>query len=235
MTSTLLLRLSGPMQSWGTSSNFETRRTDRIPSKSGIVGMIGAALGMTRGDDFRSLSEKLRVGFRVDRPGKLLLDFHTVQPIDLNGKLTYREYLCDAVFLAGIESDDTTIFEISKAINNPFYPIYLGRRSCPPDKPVFYAIKVNAELEDSLIEEMPLVEDTGSFGSLPIYYEPKNIDSSTRFVRDEVVSFDMSYRHHRNRPAKTINKTLYIDHDPMAELYMSEQESGGEKNVHDSD
>lgn len=235
MTSTLLLRLSGPMQSWGTSSKFETRRTDRYPSKSGVVGMIGAALGMTRKDDFQSLSEKLRVGFRVDRPGKLLLDFHTVKPINLNGKLTYREYLCDAVFLAGIESDTSMIYDISNALNNPFHPIYLGRRSCPPDRPVFHAIKDNTELEEALAGEMPLVEDTGSFDSLPIYYEPKSIDSATRFVRDEVVSFDMSYRHHRNRPIKMMNKGLYIDHDPMAELNMSEQKLGGDEIVHDTD
>ena len=218
MTSTLLLRLSGPMQSWGTSSNFETRRTDRFPSKSGIVGMIGAALGMTRQDDFQSLSKKFRVGFRVDRPGKLLLDFHTVQPINLNGKLTYREYLCDAVFLAGIESDNQRIDEISNAIRNPFYPIYLGRKSCPPDRQVFYAIKENTKLEDALLGEMALVEDTDNFNSLPIYYEPEKIDSYTRFIKDEVVSFDMSYRHHRDRPIKMLIKDLCIAHDPMAEL-----------------
>lgn len=48
--STLLLRLAGPMQSWGTDSKFDVRRTQREPSKSGVIGLIAAALGIPRQD-----------------------------------------------------------------------------------------------------------------------------------------------------------------------------------------
>ena len=52
----LLLRLAAPMQSWGTDdSKYETRKTEREPSKSGVIGMLAAALGYKRDE-----SEKLR-------------------------------------------------------------------------------------------------------------------------------------------------------------------------------
>lgn len=42
---TLLLRLAAPLQSWGSDSKFETRKTGREPTKSGVVGLLAAALG----------------------------------------------------------------------------------------------------------------------------------------------------------------------------------------------
>ena len=42
----LMLRLAAPMQSWGTDSKFEVRKTNREPTKSGVVGLLAAALGL---------------------------------------------------------------------------------------------------------------------------------------------------------------------------------------------
>ena len=41
---TLLMRLAGPMQSWGTTSRFDQRDTGKEPSKSGVVGLLAAVL-----------------------------------------------------------------------------------------------------------------------------------------------------------------------------------------------
>ena len=71
--STLLLRLAGPLQAWGYDSKFETRRTGREPSKSGVIGLLAAALGRKRDESIEDLRE-LRFGFRVDREGQLLHD-----------------------------------------------------------------------------------------------------------------------------------------------------------------
>ena len=78
--STLLLRLAGPLQSWGTDSKFDVRRTGREPSKSGVIGMVAAALGIQREEDerIRELAG-LRFGVRADREGKLLRDYQTVK------------------------------------------------------------------------------------------------------------------------------------------------------------
>jgi CRISPR system Cascade subunit CasD len=76
-TSTLLLRLAGPMQSWGTQSRFGIRDTGLEPSKSGVIGLLCAALGWGREHDVTDLAE-LRMGVRVDRAGVLRTDYHTV-------------------------------------------------------------------------------------------------------------------------------------------------------------
>lgn len=73
----LVLRLAGPMQSWGSRSQFNRRDTDDQPTKSGIVGLLAAAAGRRRGDPIEDLVG-LRLAVRVDQPGTLLRDYHTV-------------------------------------------------------------------------------------------------------------------------------------------------------------
>src|SRR5512136_490986 len=86
---TLLLRLVGPMQSWGMQSNFTHRDTGLEPSKSGVIGLICAALGKPRDENHPdnarkpSLDElaKLRMGVRVDREGLVQCDYHTANNV----------------------------------------------------------------------------------------------------------------------------------------------------------
>lgn len=67
---TLLLRLAAPLQSWGSDSKFETRKTDREPTKSGVVGLLAAALGLRR-DDTEGLAPAERPALcRAGRPGR---------------------------------------------------------------------------------------------------------------------------------------------------------------------
>ena len=79
MPSTLLLRLSGPMQSWGASSRFKQRATEQVPTKSGVLGLLAAAQGRQRTDDLQDLAA-LTFAVRVDQPGSLLRDYQTAQP-----------------------------------------------------------------------------------------------------------------------------------------------------------
>ncbi|MGH9839496.1 MAG: type I-E CRISPR-associated protein Cas5/CasD [Blastocatellia bacterium] len=82
---TLLLRFIGPMQSWGIDSRFVMRETGLEPSKSGVIGLLCAALGKPKKDeeaehpDYPPLSRLagLRLGIRVDRPGVMQVDYHT--------------------------------------------------------------------------------------------------------------------------------------------------------------
>ena len=101
---TLLLRLAAPLQAWGADSKFETRKTGREPTKSGVIGLLAAALGLRR-DEREALLRLtgLRFGVRVEREGQLLVDYHTAKTQDeKTSYVTYRHYLQDAVFLAGI-------------------------------------------------------------------------------------------------------------------------------------
>lgn len=75
----LLLRLEGPMQSWGTRSRWDVRDTGLEPTKSGVIGLIGCALGLSRGDtELERLDDALIFGVRIDRSGVISTDFHTV-------------------------------------------------------------------------------------------------------------------------------------------------------------
>jgi CRISPR system Cascade subunit CasD len=163
MSEVVALQLSGPLQSWGGHSRHTTRGTLTHPTKSGVLGLCAAALGRPRGSDLSDLAA-LRFGVRVDRPGTLLVDFHTVSaashgPLEPRaqrlptsgggrlkpgeGKISRRYYLQDAVFVAALEALDDDgwdlVDELQEALQRPRYPLFLGRRSCPPDRPVFLA------------------------------------------------------------------------------------------------
>ena len=110
---TLLLRLAGPMQSWGTQSRFTVRDTGMEPSRSGITGLLCAALGRPRDADLSDLA-RLRMGVRVDREGAVRRVYQTAggSPRGENygvatvgGKglgvvLSNRYYLADAFMMA---------------------------------------------------------------------------------------------------------------------------------------
>ncbi len=128
----LLLRLAGPMQAWGDSSRFTRRETRPEPTKSGVLGLLAAALGRRRTDPIEDLAA-LRFGVRVDQRGRLLRDFHTAHRWS-DGKsmpLSYRYYLADAVFVAGVEGDAPLLEGVADSLSSPGFPLYLGRRSCP--------------------------------------------------------------------------------------------------------
>lgn len=151
---TLLLRLAGPMQSWGTTSRFDQRDTTKEPSKSGVIGLLAAALGIDRevwDDDLRALAG-LRMGVRHDRPGVLKQDYQTAQNIISADRskthptaVTMRDYLADAVFLVGLEGTNRNLLERAHAaLQNPMWPLALGRKSYVPAELVW--------LDDGLVD-----------------------------------------------------------------------------------
>jgi CRISPR system Cascade subunit CasD len=141
---TLLIRLQGPMQSWGTTSRFDERDTQLEPSKSGVLGLICAALGRDRKEPVADLAA-LRMGVRVDREGVPMRDYQTATGVLLaTGKVdahrtvvSPRFYLADAAFLVGLEGTDCSQLEgIQKALGSPVWPLSLGRKSFVPGLPV---------------------------------------------------------------------------------------------------
>lgn len=122
------------MQSWGTSSHFETRNTDYYPSKSAVIGVIAAGFGYSRDEDdiIRELN-KLDFAVRVDQVGLLKKDYQTARRLKKDEPyVTNRYYLEDAIFVVAISNDDDKwIEEIYTAIKNPYFQPFMGRRSCP--------------------------------------------------------------------------------------------------------
>ncbi|MEE3393609.1 MAG: type I-E CRISPR-associated protein Cas5/CasD [Lachnospiraceae bacterium] len=132
---TILLKFSGPLQSWGTSSHFETRHTDPYPSKSAVIGMIAAAFGYRREDPVISKFNNLSFAVRTDQTGAIIRDFHIAQKAKPNGEfdrnyVTNRYYIEDGIFVTAIGSDDEEfITNIEDALKKPYFQLFLGRRS----------------------------------------------------------------------------------------------------------
>lgn len=163
----LLLRLAGPLQSWGSASRYGRRGTDPRPTKSGLIGLLAAAQGRRRSDPIEDLVG-LRLGIRTDQPGTLLRDYHTVSgdrwpskrlPVASGGfrkkeastQVTQRYYLSDAVFVAAISGAEDLIDGLADALRRPAYPPFLGRRSCPPATPPLLGV-VAGDVEGALAE-----------------------------------------------------------------------------------
>lgn len=239
--STLLLRLASPLQSWGADSKFNRRETERAPTKSGIIGLIAAALGRQRHeaiDDLRSL----RFGVRIDQEGTLLRDFHMVHEelfwkrfASKYAHLTNRYYLSDALFLVGLEGEDEFLRRIDSALQNPYYPLFLGRRSCPPEGRVSLGIRSGIDLLDALKEEPWLVSEyVGRWKpakiQLRIITDAEENEEGSFFQQDDPLTFDQTHRKFEHRilrqhPSHVItnfysrhNSNVATNHDPIAEL-----------------
>jgi CRISPR system Cascade subunit CasD len=213
--STLLLRLAAPLQSWGDCSKFEVRGTGREPTKSGVIGLLASALGISR-EDAEALKplNTLRFGIRADREGHLLRDFHTARDTK-TAYVTYRDYLSDAVFLAGLESDDDAYLEqLMYALKHPVYPLYLGRRSCPVTLPLVIGIR-KCDLVSALKDE-PTFTDGKVPNGIRIQYDDA---TGAPIARRQDVPESFSIRH-RSHGWRIVTEEILPspEHDPMAEL-----------------
>lgn len=151
----LLLYLDGPMQSWGSSSRFGRRTTLAFPTRSGVTGLLAAAMGVQRGNT-GALAELARLRMEVvalekeRRPFQRWTDYHTVGggydldthrlqiPRTANtGKprgtvLTSREYLSDARFGVLFIGDGELLKRCQAALLDPVWGAWLGRKCCIP-------------------------------------------------------------------------------------------------------
>lgn len=162
MPHVLLLRFAAPMQSWGISSRFSIRDTAKEPSKSGVIGLLCAALGISRceanktDERFVKMTE-LKMGVRVLREGVPENDYHTAQKVAIadseikitkkikikNTELSKRHYLADADFLVALESDDAAFLtSLHEALQKPVWQLFLGRKAFVPAVPVYFREEV---------------------------------------------------------------------------------------------
>jgi CRISPR system Cascade subunit CasD len=143
------------MQSWGVQSRFRYRDTGLEPSKSGVIGLLCAALGRPRTAPVDDLAALL-MGVRVDGEGVVKVDFQTAggshrrdeqgygvaqfdgSPPDT--AVSYRYYLADANYLVGLEADtpaqETLLRQLDQSLAHPVWSLYLGRRAFPPGEPI---------------------------------------------------------------------------------------------------
>ncbi len=173
MTDYLLLRLYGPMASWGEIAVGESRHSAVHPSRSALLGLLGAALGIERDDDGaqQALIRGYRFGIKLECPGMPLRDYHTVQygvpPRKMRFRsrrqelladkvgtlLSTREYRCDSLALVAVEAlpgAPYSLEQLSEALQRPYFPLYLGRKSCPLALPLAPVKVSTATLREAL-------------------------------------------------------------------------------------
>ncbi|MFD8822765.1 type I-E CRISPR-associated protein Cas5/CasD [Streptomyces sp. NPDC059605] len=234
--SVLTLRLAGPLQSWGGSARFTRRTTESAPTKSGVIGMLAAASGIERGDDAALVSlAALRFGVRIDQPGTRVRDFQTAHHsvTKTSMPLSERFYLADAVFVAALEGDHTFLASLHAALRAPVYPPFLGRRSCPPARPVELGLYDETSLGQVLADEewqaSPWYRRQRrgeATVSLVVLREADENEHDTDFQRDQPLSFAAEHRRHALRTV--VSRTVDIPnpdavpsrrrHDPFEAL-----------------
>jgi CRISPR system Cascade subunit CasD len=158
---TLVFRLYGEMASWGEIAVGEDRHTASHPSKSAIIGLLGAALGIKRGDEEKQhqLQHGYSIAVEVFSTGHLLRDYHTTQVPSSVGKVNYRtrrdeivlgkkqlgtilssrEYRCGALAVVAVRALDSapySLADIKTHLLQPKFHLYLGRKSCPLAAPL---------------------------------------------------------------------------------------------------
>ena len=180
------LMLDAPLMSWGHSSRFQRRTTALHPTRSGIFGMICAALGADKGSTVEQewlarlepmrltvLAIPRRAGVSIRR----LEDFHTVQctrrasgSISKDAVISHRQYLLDAMFGVIIAGTPSTLEAVAEALRNPQWGIWFGRKSCIPAAPVLRGLAVtkaeaiaNLGLAGKSLDTFAIVEDATMF------------------------------------------------------------------------
>ena len=159
MSAILIFQFHAPLASFGGVTSGLHRYSERIPARSMLLGMLGAALGMDRENDrmFVQLQSELQFAFRCISIGSdsSIMDFHTIQSLAGNlpertytrrellqqHKLiclpTYREYRCNEYWQVAITqrengiSDAQLLPKLETALKCPKYILYAGRKSCP--------------------------------------------------------------------------------------------------------
>lgn len=209
MAKVLLLRLEGPLQSWGQRGRWTVRDTALQPTKSGVVGLLACALGWAEDAQIRSLSEQIKMAVRVDASGTVMTDYHTIgggydkpQLLTAEGKpklssgrphteISNRDYLCSASFVVALYVENALAAQLASALDDPKWPIFLGRKSCPPATPILLrtidaASDVSAALETALRSVWPSAYRSEANGNYTFVFESAHGVGAA--VRDEVIS-----------------------------------------------
>lgn len=176
----IVFRLYGPLSSWGTAAVGEERPTAQMPSRSALLGLLGAALGIKRTDEEsqQQLRVSVRFGIKQVVAGNLLRDYHTTQVpahrskvVHLTRKeelqvtapetiLSQRDYRCDGMWMIAVwftEKSQYTPTQLQLALNRPTFALYLGRKSCPVAVPLAPVLCVADSLKDALDHRFPFL------------------------------------------------------------------------------
>jgi CRISPR system Cascade subunit CasD len=153
----LIFQLYSPLASWGVEAVGEVRHTAPVPTRSALLGLLAAALGIRRDEEERLNHFNQHYHFAVHSLSsheRWLRDYHTVSvpresrkyryytrrdelrlaPGEVGTIITQREYRIDGYWhVAVCETPGApyTLDDLREALLTPHFSLYLGRKSCP--------------------------------------------------------------------------------------------------------
>ena len=159
----LVFQLQAALAAWGDVAVGEYRGSREHPGASALVGLLGAALGVHRDDEgaHAALRDGYRFAVGVVSAGHLLRDYHTAQvpgrsilkgrphhtrrdelsvpKHELNTILSTRDYRQGAAWAVAVQAATDaphSLSDLMKAVREPRFVLYLGRKCCPPGAPL---------------------------------------------------------------------------------------------------
>ena len=154
----LVFVLCAPMGAFGSYAGHERRGSDFVPSRSAVLGVLGAALGIERADaDGQAALRCYGVAARPLTRSDALRDYHTVQTVpakvrhpsgrraaidaigrEINTTITVRDYRTDVAVAVAVWSRNGrwSLDRVAAALRHPKFVLFLGRKSCPLAAPV---------------------------------------------------------------------------------------------------
>ena len=204
----MLLYLDGPLQSWGYRSRYDRRNTFHCPTKSGVTGLLCAAMGIHR-DDREEIAKIAGMEQRVYilNPGEeKVIDYQTVGggygkgeecyiPHTADGKVshtvvTYREYLAGARFAVILRGPAELVERCARSLENPRWGIWLGRKSCPSADIVFRGIfDAFSEARDAIVLLPHFLKTNAETPNFRVVSRAKTFEGGTESLMDIPVSF----------------------------------------------
>lgn len=199
----IALLLDAPLQSWGTSSRFERRGTALHPSKSAVIGMIAAAMGIDKFDptepaQIAKLAELniTMITLPKKSPMRRIEDFHTTEGTlradgsrNQNCVVSRREYLADARFGILIKGEDELLHHIANALQDPIWGIWLGRKNCIPALPIFVGHENDESVVWAKLLNRAALDENSKLDDFSRIEEVKEFAEGSDSIRDVPITF----------------------------------------------
>lgn len=154
MNEFLVFTVYAPLASWGDTAVGEVRSSWDRPSRSAILGLVAAALGIDREDQERhaELDRSYGIGVRLALGGTALIDYHTSQdptgvavrrfkprtrraaldcadPLTTLSQRTLRQDALSVVALWRRSGSRWTMEDLASAMRTPHFVLYAGRKA----------------------------------------------------------------------------------------------------------
>lgn len=178
MATWLVALLAAPLASFADTPGNTTRKTGDMPTRSALLGLAGAALGIRREDQVGqdALGLALVTAAAQLRPGTLMSDFHTFQSLHQAARgadtraealrhrpyvetaITRRDYRSDGVWQGAYRlregETDLTLERLRSAFAAPVFALSLGRRACALSHPLDARLIAAEDVREAFAEHL---------------------------------------------------------------------------------